>query len=106
LRSAFGVGSVVEDESVLLGIVLLSVDDGALCVAGVVDWSGVAAGMVVEPFGDAAGLCICSVAGAPCDVLSVVCAYAKPIAPTIVAAATAAVKVLDALISILLRCPA
>jgi len=76
LRSAFGAGSVAVDESVLLGIVVLSVDDGALWAAGAVDASGVAAGIVDESVGAAAGLCDCSVAGAPCDVLelSLVCA--------------------------------
>jgi hypothetical protein len=82
LRSAFGAGSVVEDESVLLGIVLLSVDDGALCVAGADDWSGVAAGLVEESVGVVAGLCVsvcvwvCPVAGGLCVVLelSLVCA--------------------------------
>jgi len=37
------------------------------------------------------------------EVESDVCAYAKPIAPTMVAAATAVVNVLDAVIVILLR---
>ena len=53
--------------------------------------------------GPAVGFCVCSVAGAPCadgvELLSVVCAYAKLIAPTIVAAATAVVNVFEAVMS-------
>lgn len=85
------------DDGVLLDGVL-DVDGDALC--GVVLGSVVVAPWLVD------GLCIWSLVAAPCaggvELLSVVCAYAKLIAPTIVAAATAVVKVFEAVMSLLL----
>jgi hypothetical protein len=106
LRSALGAGSLVDvagavplslgivaDE--LLGVLLVSLldDDGVLDIDGVV-----APGACDESAGAAVGFCICSDCGAPCAVLLVseVCAYANPIAPTMVADATAVVRILEA----------
>jgi hypothetical protein len=108
LRSAFGAGSLDGAllESVELGAVL-ELLDGVLDVDGDGDeLCGIVLGSVVVAPGAAVGFCDFSVIGAPCaggELLSVVCAYAKLIAPTIVAAATAVVKVFEAVISILLR---
>jgi hypothetical protein len=87
-------GAVLEP---LDGVLDIDEDGDELC--------GVVLGSVAVAPGAADGACVCSAAGAPCvevELLSVVCAYAKLIAPTIVAAATAVVKVFEAVISILL----
>jgi len=117
LRSAFGAGSLdgagaaLESVELGAGAALESDDDGVL-LDGVLDIEGdelcgVVLGSVVVAAGPAVGFCDCSVVGAPCvevELLSLVCAYAKPIAPTIVAAATALVRVFEATVmSILLR---
>jgi hypothetical protein len=117
LRSAFGAGSLdgVELVSVELGAALDSLGGGVLVEGMLVDGEVELDGDVVVDgdvdgvveVGPAVGFCADSAAGAPCvgglELLSVVCAYAKLIAPTIVAAATAVVNVFEAVISILLR---
>ena len=119
MRSAFGAGSLdgaalesVELGAVELGAALESLDEGVLLdgmvvlLGGVLEVDGEVLGSGVVAPGPDVGFCVCSLCGAPCaegvELLSVVWAYAKLIAPTIVAAATAVVNVFDAVMSILL----